>query len=321
MSVEAYDYLLYNGLDVTTPEDCQSDPDEESGFDTEAELKSVSESGVTMDGLILYVKQAGHSLLTREEEQRLAELKDQGDESAKRQLIESNLRLVIAITRNASYQDQGLSRLDLIQEGNLGLIRAVEKFDYRKGFKFSTYATWWIRQAITRALAEKSQTIRFPVHVVERERQVHKAAQRLQGELNREPTDEEIAAEAHVSAEHFRELKEAPRARTSLDLPIDEDEGSSLGSVVADPNSIDPFEEVDKILTHEHVMAGLRRLPPRERDMVKLRFGVDNYNPHTLQEIGNQFGLTTERTRQVLNGALKKLANYHQLRSLRPVER
>jgi len=265
----------------------------------------VEQEASAEDPLKLYVRQIGNgALLTREEERELARRKDEGDEQAKRQLIESNLRLVMAITRN--YTKANVPLLDLIQEGNLGLIRAVEKFDYRLGFKLSTYATWWIRQAITRALADQGRTIRLPVHVADQVRRLLRARRQLAQKLNREPTLSELAREAQESEERVRELLELMETPVSLETPVGDGE-SLYGDLIEDVNSVAPHEQSAQQARGREVAGALEQLNPRMRRVLSLRFGLDGQPPQTLEEVGTQLGITREPVRQLETRALREL--------------
>jgi RNA polymerase primary sigma factor len=259
----------------------------------------------TQDPLKLYVRSIGGGpLLTRLEERELARRKDAGDEAAKRRLIESNLRLVMSITRN--YTKAGVPLLDLIQEGNLGLIRAVEKFDYRMGYKLSTYATWWIRQAVTRALADQGRTIRLPVHVAEQVRRLLRARRQLAQKLNREPTLAELAQEAQLSEEKVNDLLELVEDPVSLDTPVGD--GDSLyGDMIEDVHSEQPEVQTATHLRHRELARALSSLNPRMRLVVAMRFGLDGEVPKTLEEVGSELGVTRERVRQLESRALREL--------------
>ena len=266
---------------------------------------SGAESAPAEDPLRLYVRQiGGGALLTREEERELARRKDEGDELAKRKLIESNLRLVMAITRN--YTKASVPLLDLIQEGNLGLIRAVEKFDYRLGFKLSTYATWWIRQAITRALADQGRTIRLPVHVADQVRRLLRARRQLAQKYNREPTVAELARETQQSEERVRELLELVETPVSLETPVGDGE-SLYGDLIEDVNSLAPHEQSAEQARGRELAGALDQLNPRMRRVLSLRFGLDGEPPQTLEEVGGQLGITRERVRQLETRALREL--------------
>jgi len=270
-----------------------------------AEGAPASEQASAEDPLKLYVRQiGGGALLTREEERELARRKDEGDEEAKRRLIESNLRLVMSITRN--YTKATVPLLDLIQEGNLGLIRAVEKFDYRLGFKLSTYATWWIRQAITRALADQGRTIRLPVHVADQVRRLLRARRQLAQKLNHEPTLAELARETQQSEERVRELLELMENPVSLETPVGDGE-SLYGDLIEDVHSLAPHEQSAQQARGRELAEALEQLNPRMRRVLSLRFGLDGESPQTLEEVGTQLGITRERVRQLETRALREL--------------
>jgi RNA polymerase primary sigma factor len=265
----------------------------------------VVEQATAEDPLKLYVRQiGGGALLTREEERELARRKDEGDEEAKRRLIESNLRLVMAITRN--YTKANVPLLDLIQEGNLGLIRAVEKFDYRLGYKLSTYATWWIRQAITRALADQGRTIRLPVHVADQVRRLLRARRQLAQKLNREPTLAELARESQQSEERVRELLALVETPVSLETPVGDGE-SLYGDLIEDVHSLAPHEQTAEHARGRELAGALEQLNPRMRRVLSLRFGLDGGPPRTLEEVGSELGITRERVRQLETRALREL--------------
>jgi RNA polymerase primary sigma factor len=259
----------------------------------------------TEDPLRLYVRQIGNgALLTREEERELARRKDAGDEAAKKRLIESNLRLVMAITRNYTKADVPL--LDLIQEGNLGLIRAVEKFDYRLGYKLSTYATWWIRQAITRALADQGRTIRLPVHVADQVRRLLRSRRQLAQKLNREPTLAELARDTQQSEERVRELLELVENPVSLETPVGDGE-SMYGDLIEDVHAVAPHDQTADKARRIELAGALELLNPRMRRVLALRFGLDGETPRTLEEVGSELGITRERVRQLETRALREL--------------
>jgi len=268
----------------------------------------------TTDALQLFLREAGrHALLTAAQEVELAKKIEKGDMRAKQLMIQSNLRLVVSIAKN--YRNQGLPFLDLIQEGTLGLIRAVEKFDWRRGFKFSTYATWWIRQAVARALADKARTIRMPVHIVERLQKMNRAERTLWTQLGREPTLEEIAEEASLPLQQALEVRAAARASTSLDQPVGEAEDAVFGDFVAGDGPL-PEEQVELSLRSQALKEALGALTERERHVVVLRYGLMDAEPKTLEEIGRRLGLTRERVRQIELDSLKRLASLRELESV-----
>jgi RNA polymerase primary sigma factor len=265
----------------------------------------------TTDALQLFLREAGkHALLTAAQEVELAKKIEAGDMQAKQRMIQSNLRLVVSIAKN--YRNQGLPFLDLIQEGTLGLIRAVEKFDWRRGYKFSTYATWWIRQAVARALADKARTIRMPVHIVERMQKMNRAERTLWMELGREPTLDEIAEEASLPIEQAREVKAAARASASLDQPVGEQEDAVFGDFVAGDEPL-PEERVEVSLRSQALAVALQALPDRERQVLVLRYGLVDEEPKTLEEIGKRLGLTRERVRQIELESLRRLAGLREM--------
>src|SRR5213595_1685995 len=268
----------------------------------------------TTDALQLFLREAGrHPLLTAAQEVELAKRIERGDMAAKTHMIQSNLRLVVSIAKN--YRNQGLPFLDLIQEGTLGLIRAVEKFDWRRGYKFSTYATWWIRQAVARALADKARTIRMPVHIVERMQKLNRAERTLWTQLGREPTLEEIAEEANLPIAQAHEVKAAARASTSLDQPVGDTEDAVFGDFVAGEGPL-PDEQVEVSLRCQALAEALAALSERERKVLILRYGLDDSEPKTLEEIGRRLGLTRERVRQIETEALKRLARLREMESV-----
>lgn len=267
---------------------------------------SVPEGIAIDDPVRMYLKEIGRvPLLTAEEEIELAKRMEKGDEEAKRRLAEANLRLVVSIAKR--YVGRGMLFLDLIQEGNLGLIKAVEKFDYCKGFKFSTYATWWIRQAITRAIADQARTIRIPVHMVETINKLIRVSRQLLQELGREPMPEEIAAEMDISVDRVREIMKIAQEPVSLETPIGEEEDSHLGDFIPDDDAPAPAEAASFMLLKEQLQDVLETLTPREKQVLRLRFGLDDGRSRTLEEVGQHFGVTRERIRQIEAKALRKL--------------
>jgi RNA polymerase primary sigma factor len=269
----------------------------------------------TTDTLQLFLNEVGrYKLLTAEEEVELAKRIERGDKAAKDLMVNSNLRLVVSIAKR--YQGHGVALLDLIQEGIIGLIRAVEKFDWRRGYKFSTYATWWIRQAVQRGVANKARTIRIPVHIVEREQKLAKAERELTAELERPPSGEELARKTKLSLKQVREVRQAARAVTSLDKPIGADNEGTMGDLIAqEEGRVD--EEVEVSLTERALRSALQQLPERERQVVKLRYGFDgDADPKSLEEIGRVMGLTRERVRQIEAAALERLAVNREIAAL-----
>jgi RNA polymerase primary sigma factor len=270
----------------------------------------------SLDSLRLYLRSIGRvDLLTAEQEVILARRIERGDMQAKQQMIEANLRLVVSIAK--SYLGRGLTFLDLIQEGSMGLIRAVEKFDYRRGYKFSTYATWWIRQAVTRAIADKGRTIRIPVHMVEKLNKVVHVERQLVQQLGREPTPDEIALELETTVREVRDVMRMAQQPISLEKPIGEEEESELGDFVEDQTAESPFELAADRLRRENLRRALAALPEREREVIEMRFGLTGERPYTLEEVGRAFNVTRERIRQIENHTLKKLEALPEAQRLR----
>ena len=331
---KVFDYLEKSGIDVLRLSDMSEDIDisaddkllllddddidlsEEEEIDMENIDLSVPEGVSIEDPVRMYLKEIGKvPLLSAEEEISLAQRMEEGDEEAKKRLAEANLRLVVSIAKR--YVGRGMLFLDLIQEGNLGLIKAVEKFDYRKGYKFSTYATWWIRQAITRAIADQARTIRIPVHMVETINKLIRVSRQLLQELGREPTPEEIAEEMHMSVERVREILNISQEPVSLETPIGEEEDSHLGDFIQDDNVPVPADAAAFTMLKEQLEEVLGTLTEREQKVLRLRFGLDDGRARTLEEVGKEFNVTRERIRQIEAKALRKLRHPSRSRKLK----
>jgi len=306
---DLYQKLLTLGIDVfesVTEKQLVEDEKAATELEKELEVLSTLEDKKLADPVRMYLREIGRiPLLNREEEINLAQRTEAGDKKAKAHLITSNLRLVVSIAKK--YIGRGMSFLDLIQEGNKGLIRAVEKYDWKRGYKFSTYATWWIRQAITRAIADQARTIRIPVHMVETINKLVRTQRRLMQDLGREPAPEEVAGEMGLEADRVREIMKISQKTTSLETPIGDDEDSYLGDFIADETQASPYDLTSRRLLKENLEEVLSALSDREARVLKMRFGLGGKRPMTLEEVGREFGVTRERIRQIEAKALRKL--------------
>ena len=307
-------HLVEHGIDVLSEDGVPAYKEAKAAVETRrTEVDLTVEP--SLDSLRLYLRSIGRvELLTAEQEIELAKRIEKGDIAAKRHMVEANLRLVVSIAKG--YLGRGLTFLDLIQEGSLGLIRAVEKFDYRRGYKFSTYATWWIRQAVSRAIADKSRTIRIPVHMVEKLNRVTQVERQLVQRLGREPQPREIATELGCPVAEVRDILRVAQMPISLEKPVGDDDGAELGDFVAD-DSEEPFDAATEHLEREDVQKALDALPERERQVIELRYGLRGHEPLTLEEVGRAFGVTRERVRQIENNTLRKLKHLPEAQSLR----
>ena len=330
---KVFEYLEASGIDVLRLSDMTEDPNaadrdllllddddidlsEEEEIDMENIDLSVPEGVSIEDPVRMYLKEIGKvPLLSAEEEIKLAQRMEEGDEEAKKRLAEANLRLVVSIAKR--YTGRGMSFLDLVQEGNIGLMKAVEKFDYTKGYRLSTYATWWVKQSVTRALADQSRTIRLPVHMVEAVNRIRKAQRALAVKLGREPSNEEIGKEVGMSEKRVTELMQSSGDTVSLETPVGDEDGSNLGDFVADDSNASTEEKAESVFLREEIEQMLQGLNPREREVIILRFGLESGHPLTLEEVGKRFKVTRERIRQIETAALRKLRNPSRSKKIR----
>jgi RNA polymerase primary sigma factor len=315
---DLHTYLIEHGVDVVAEDGLTAYKEAKEGNQHGQAKKPELDLTVepSLDSLRLYLRSIGRvDLLTADEEIGLAKRIERGDMAAKRHMVEANLRLVVSIAKG--YLGRGLSFLDLIQEGSLGLIRAVEKFDYRRGYKFSTYATWWIRQAVTRAIADKARTIRIPVHMVEKLNRVTHVERQLVQRMGREPEPAEIAEELKITVREIRDILRVGQMPISLEKPVGDEDESELGDFVADDRTEEPFDTATERLQREDIQRALDALPERERQVIELRYGLRGHEPLTLEEVGRAFGVTRERIRQIENNTLKKLKQLPEAQRLR----
>lgn len=316
--LERHNIKVEDSVDIIELADDGEDEGKKSKKEVEDEMKNLSLDNISNDSVQMYLREIGRvPLLTSEEEVMLAKRKEKGDMAAKQQLAEANLRLVVSIAKKYVGRSSNLSLLDLIQEGNIGLFRAVEKFDYKKGYKFSTYATWWIRQAITRAIADQSRTIRIPVHMVETINKFSQVVRRLVQDLGREPLPEEIASEMEIDVEKVRHIMKISQDTISLETSIGEDDDeSTLRDFIEDTETVLPSQQAGRQLLKEYVREILVELSPREQKILKMRFGLEDGVTHTLEEIGQEFGVTRERIRQIEAKALERIRKHRSAKKL-----